>query len=145
MKKFAITLCILGLTSGAFASMQSETMADAPRIRAEGYSLEMTKVTDLVKYQHSNGQAEPYYAVNKDPYSGSETEAGKWYSVAKRFLDPAQDDNLFGRHEIPFSNSWFDDSLPVAGKNKGVYAGDNTEAAPAAEPVETNPLDVDSL
>lgn len=107
MKKFAITICILGAgaVSGAFASFQSDESSTVPHLKGEGYSTEMTKVTDLVRYNHSNKTIEPYY--DKDVYAGSTDERGKWYTTVKRWLDPAQDDELFGRHEINFTNDWW--------------------------------------
>lgn len=107
MKKFAITICILGagLASGAFASFQSEDVSTVPHLKGEGFSTEMTKVTDLVRYNHSNKTIEPYY--DKDVYAGSTDRREKWYTTVKRWLDPAQDDGLFGRHEINYTNDWW--------------------------------------
>jgi len=108
MKKFAITLCILGalgVTTGAFAYIQSEDMATVPQIQAEGFSKQMGKVTDVVRYNHSKGTADTYY--NLDPYADCDgSDKLKWYSFAKRWFDPAQDDEMFGRHDINFSNKW---------------------------------------
>lgn len=109
MKKFAITLCILGslgLTSGAFAYIQAEDSATVQSIKAQGFSTGMTHVTDTVRYNHSNGSVDPYYDL--DPLSNATDEKSKWYTVVKRWLDPAQDDGLFGRHEITFTNNWFE-------------------------------------
>lgn len=108
MKKFAITLCILGslgLTSGAFASFQAEDMATVPSIQSEGFSKEMSKVTDVVRYNHSKGTVDTYY--NLDPYADCNgSDKLKWYSFIKRWFDPNQDDEIFGRHNINFSNEW---------------------------------------
>ncbi len=108
MKKIAITLCILGglgLTSGAFAYMHSEDMSTVPQIRAEGFSKEMSKVTDVVRYNHSKGTVDTYY--NLDPYSDCDgSDKLKWYTYIKRWFDPAQEDERFGRHEVNFSNKW---------------------------------------
>ncbi len=108
MKKFAITLCILGslgLTSGAFASFQAEDMATVPSIQSEGFSKEMSKVTDVVRYNHSKGTVDTYY--NHDPYADCNgSDKLKWYSFIKRWFDPNQDDEMFGRHNINFSNEW---------------------------------------
>ena len=52
MKKFAITLCILGslgLTSGAFASFQAEDMATVPSIQSEGFSKEDCVLQHVVR------------------------------------------------------------------------------------------------
>lgn len=109
MKKIAITLCILGtlgLTSSAFASFQSDESASIPHMRAEGFSESATQVADTVKQIHSFGEAEAYYDL--DPVGDSTDERGKWYTVVKTWLDPAQDDKMFGRHEINFTNEWFD-------------------------------------
>lgn len=108
MKKFAITLCILGslgLTSGAFASFQAEDMATVPSIQSEGFSKEMSKITDVVRYNHSKGTVDTYY--NLDPYADCNgSDKLKWYSFIKRWFDPNQDDEIFGRHNINFSNEW---------------------------------------
>ncbi len=119
MKKIAITLCILGglgLTSGAFAYIQAEDTATVQAIKAQGFSSGMTHVTDTVRYNHSNGTIEPYY--NMDPLSNATDEKSKWYTVVKRWLDPAQDDGLFGRHEITFTNDWFEMDSPFVAKDK---------------------------
>ncbi len=108
MKKFAITLCILGslgLTSGAFAYIQAEDISTVPSIQAEGFSKEMSKVTDVVRYNHSKGTVDTYY--NLDPYTDCNgSDKLKWYSFIKRWFDPNQDDEMFGRHNINFSNEW---------------------------------------
>ena len=114
MKKFAITLCILGglgLTSGAFASLESENMATVPFLRADGHTEEMARIADYVRYKHSNETAIPYY--NQDPYSNADTHGLKWYTAIKRWFDPAQDDQLFGRHEIRFTNAWSENTPPL--------------------------------
>ena len=108
MKKLAITFCILGVlgaASGAFAYIQAEDMATVPSIKSEGYSKGMTKITDVVRYNHSKGTADTYYST--DPYAGANgSDKLKWYSFIKRWFDPSQDDEMFGRHEINFSNEW---------------------------------------
>ncbi len=124
MKKFAITLCILGglsIAPGAFAAIQSEDISTVPHLKSEGYSTGMTHITDTVKYHHSNGTAEPYY--NQDPLAGATDEKGKWYTVVKRWLDPAQDDGMFGNHDITFTNDWFEMDSPFQyqKENKETY------------------------
>ena len=107
MKKFAITFCILGalgVASAAFASIESENMASVPFLRSDGHSEEMGKIADYVRYKHSNETYIPYY--NQDPYANADTHGLKWYTAIKRWFDPAQDDQLFGRHEIKFTNAW---------------------------------------
>lgn len=114
MKKFAITFCILGalgVASGAFASIESENMATVPFLRADGHTEEMSKIADFVRYKHSNETAIPYY--NQDPYAGADTHGLKWYTAIKRWFDPAQDDQLFGRHEIKFTNAWSENTPPL--------------------------------
>ncbi len=82
MKKLAITLCILGFTSCAFAHIQSEDMSTVQSIKAQGFSEGMSHVTDTVRYNHSNATVEPYYSLN--PLGSAKDEKGKWYTIVKR-------------------------------------------------------------
>jgi len=149
MKKFAITLCILGglsLTSGAFAYIQSEDMSTVPQIKAEGFSTEMSKVTDLVRYNHSKATADTYYDL--DPYADCEgSDKLKWYTYVKRWFDPIQDDEMFGRHDINFSNKWgwIDGEPPYTSKKVKEAEGEVDDVD--TEQVNSTPIDdeIDSL
>jgi len=114
MKKFAITFCILGVlgvTASAFADIQEENMASVPFLRADGHTEQMSRIADYVRYKHSNETAVPYYS--QDSYADADTHALKWYTAIKRWFDPAQDDGLFGRHEINFTNAWSENTPPL--------------------------------
>ena len=146
MKKIAITLCILGglgITSGAFAYIQSEDMSTVPQIQAEGYSKEMSKVTDLVRYNHSKATADTYY--NLDPYADSDKL--KWYSFVKRWFDPNQDDEMFGRHNINYSNKWgwIEGDVPYTVKKVKEAEGEVDDVD--IQKVDSTPIDeeIDSL
>ena len=153
MKKLAITLCVLGafgIASGAFAAIQSEDISTVPHLKSEGFSTGMTQVTDTVRYLHSNKTIEPYY--KKDPLANATDEKSKWYTVVKRWFDPAQDDELFGRHDITFTNSWFemdspfqaqkDENMAETARKKQTHAEiDDTVNMQDASPIK----DVDSL
>ncbi len=149
MKKFAITLCILGglgITSGAFAYIQAEDMPTVPQIKAEGYSTEMSKVTDLIRYNHSKATADTYY--NLDPYADCDgSDKLKWYSFVKRWFDPNQDDEMFGRHNINFSNKWgvMDGQAPYMTKKVKEAEGEVDDVD--IQQVDSTPIDdeIDSL
>lgn len=131
MKKFAITFCILGalgVASAAFASIESENMASVPFLRSDGHSEEMGKIADYVRYKHSNETYIPYY--NQDPYANADTHGLKWYTAIKRWFDPAQDDQLFGRHEIKFTNAWSENTPPL-------FSDSSKTKEKAVEPVAT--------
>lgn len=160
MKKIAITLCILGglgIASCAFASIREESMATVPFLRADGHTEEMGKIADYVIYKHSNETAIPYY--NQDPYADAATHGLKWYTAIKRWFDPMQDDMLFGRHEIKFSNAWSQNTPPLRDKSlkskeksiEPVVAEEVVDdvAAEVQQAVEMEPaasdMDIDSL
>ena len=140
MKKFAITLCILGglsVASGAYASIEEENMASVPFLRSDGHSEQMSKIADYVIYKHSNETAIPYYS--QDAYADCDTNKLKWYTAIKGWFDPIQDDQLFGRHEITFTNSWSQNTPPLTfgeakAKNKNV---EPVAAEEVVEDVET--------
>ena len=154
MKKFAITFCILGalgVASAAFASIESENMASVPFLRSDGHSEEMGKIADYVRYKHSNETYIPYY--NQDPYANADTHGLKWYTAIKRWFDPAQDDQLFGRHEIKFTNAWSENTPPLfidssKTKEKAVEPVATEEVvddveAEVQEAVEAEPVDME--
>jgi len=154
MKKFAITFCILGalgVASAAFASIESENMASVPFLRSDGHSEEMGKIADYVRYKHSNETYIPYY--NQDPYANADTHGLKWYTAIKRWFDPAQDDQLFGRHEIKFTNAWSENTPPLLSdssktKEKAVEPVATEEVvddveAEVQEAVEAEPVDME--
>ncbi len=152
MKKLAITLCILGglgFTSGAFAYIQAEDMSSVPSIKSEGFSTEMTKVTDIVKYNHSKGTVDTYY--NHDPYADCEgNNKLKWYTFAKRWFDPNQDDGVFGRHDINFSNQWgwIEGDMPAVASSKAKEADNETDDVDVEQVIEEKAVieeEVDSL
>lgn len=153
MKKLAITLCLLGLVSqGAFAYLEEGKSSDIGNLQERGYSQEALKLIDLMNYQNRD-MGKDYQMYYERP-NFSEHPQGKWYTVIKRYIDPVQDDNLFGRHEIHFSNTWFDDApnnyitrSKKENKNESVYT--EPVKAPEApksdvEQIETK-VDVESL
>lgn len=132
MKKLATALCLmafLGTAPGAFAYMQAEEMATVPTLKSLGFSESATKITELVRSRAMEPGSETYYDL--DPYSGCTTEKLRWYTAIKRWFDPMQDDELFGRHEISFDNKWVEEAPDFLGDNQPIYPSVNKSAGNA--------------
>lgn len=102
MKKLLVLLGAVILSSGiSFAAIGENETTDIDYLRSLGYSESALQIVDTAKYHGSHGKPR-YYQRNVN----NGKKLGKAYTVVKYWFDPAQDDGLFGEHQINFSNSW---------------------------------------
>ena len=105
MKKLLVLLGIIILPcTSALASIGEYQTSDIDTLRYEGYSESMLQAVDTSKYHQTRGKSKRYFQSTSQTKSGK--KLGRAYSYIKTYVDPAQDDGLFGEHQINFSNSW---------------------------------------
>ncbi len=112
MKKLAILLTMLMLTSSAMAVYIEETSTNPELLRKTGHSEATIRVLEDVKVRNSGYGNEPYQSYYRDVsyengYVSKKAFIADWYSKIKNSIDPAQDDGYFGKHEINFDNRYF--------------------------------------
>lgn len=121
MKKIFATFCLLAMTQGAFAYIRGGTTSDIDNLQGRGYSQATLKIIDAEKSRvqregEGNGRYERYYETSY--YNEPRDKKGRrmyWYNRLKVYVDPKQDDTLFGEREINFYNKFFQDQ-PVTTK-----------------------------
>ena len=102
MKKLFVLLGVIVLSTGmSFASMSESDTSNIDILRRQGFSESALHIVDTAKY-HAGDKSGRYYTRNVD----NGKKLGKTYTVIKDYVDPIQDDGLFGEHQINFSNSW---------------------------------------
>ena len=100
MKKVLVLFGAIILSTGiSFGEIQEGTTSDIDNLRRQGFSESMLEVVDTARYHDSNGKTSRYF-------DRSRNKLGRGYSSIKNYIDPGQDDGLFGDHQIQFSNSW---------------------------------------
>lgn len=103
MKKLLVLLGIITITpciSYAFIN-ESET-SNIDVLRHQGYSESTLEVVDTAKYYNGgiSKKNQRYFKTKEHRH------LGKGYKYLKQYVDPAQDDGIFGEHQINFSNNW---------------------------------------
>lgn len=106
MKKIILTLGVFMLAQSCFAYLEEGETASVKNLQNSGYSQATLKAMDraVEQAQGSNEQYVRYYKDYKP-----KNKAAAFYSRAKIYLDPAQEDDFFGRHENDMNNAWFPD------------------------------------
>ncbi len=102
MKKLAVLLGVIMLSSACLAYIEEDKTSDIDALRQGGFSEGMLHVVDTAKYHHTRGKQERYFL--NGPRSGK--KLGRGYSSLKGYVDPTQDDGILGEHQVNFSNSW---------------------------------------
>lgn len=97
MALFAATLICTNLT---FAYIEEGKTSDIQVMQNQGYSQSALRIVDTINFQ-SRGVKKYDRRYKKTEPSG--------YAYVKRYLDPLQDDDNFGEHEINFTNTWNND------------------------------------
>ena len=101
MRKVFVLLSIAALSMGAsFAAINDNATSDIDLLRNQGYSEGILNVIDTAKSHDGNGNNPRYYTTR------GKNALGRGYTSLKTYIDPVQDDGLFGEHQINFSNSW---------------------------------------
>ena len=112
MKKLFLIACSFLIMPAAFAYVTASELSDVEYLKGKGYSTPTLKTMDLQKYNQKgpHGTYERVYQTTRyvKP-SGSFFKQTKehllyFYDKAKLYLDPAQDDDLFGNREATFTN-----------------------------------------
>ncbi len=112
MKKLFLIACSLLIMPSAFAYITTSELTDVNYLKGKGYSEPMLKTIDMQKSNQTgpHGTYKRVYQTNRyvKP-SGSFLNQTKehllyFYDKAKLYLDPIQDDDLFGNHESSFTN-----------------------------------------
>ena len=115
MKKVLAFLGIMTLsTMASYALMTDVNTSDVDILRKQGYSESALKVVDTVKYnaRGMNGKYERRFVP-----VAQNSKAGRAYTYLKNYVDPIQDDDLFGRHQINFTNTWNGDETDYSQKS----------------------------
>lgn len=106
MKKVLVLFGILSVVPmAAFAYIEGSTSADVQTLKKQGFSENTLKVVDLVR-STSVGTNETYVRQYTPKKSN---KIGKSYTRLKTYFDPIQEDDMFGEHQIEFSNTWLGD------------------------------------
>ena len=99
--KRLMTLLVSGLllTNISIAAIDEVKTSDVDTLRAQGYSESALRILDTVKYynQGTSGKYQRRFTVPKEPGA---------YHRLKVYVDPVQEDDLFGEHQINFTNNW---------------------------------------
>ena len=106
MKRIIVLASLLAISMNTgFAAILGNASSDIDTLRAQGFSESTLKVVDLVRYNNRgmNGTYERRFITKES------NKLGRAYTHLKTYVDPTQDDNLFGEHQINFVNTWNDD------------------------------------
>ena len=99
MKKLMTVLGILSLSATmTFAALDELETSEITTLRSQGYSESTLRAVDTVKFKNQ-GPAGRY----KRHFS---TVPASKYQYLKIYVDPIQDDDQFGEHQINFTNTW---------------------------------------
>lgn len=104
MKKTVAILSILALSQCAFAYIKEGTTSDIDKLQNRGFSQTTLKIMDAERARQARDGEHYVKYYESDYYKKSSL-----YQKIKVYLDPAQDDGLFGEHENSFSNRFFVD------------------------------------
>lgn len=106
MKKVALLLILLLTTQAGHAYLEEYTTSDVKTLQGTGYSQETLKMIETGRMLKQGVEKDyvPFY--DRRMYSGNPIR--KWYQSAKRFLDPAADDQMFGIREITYENKFYE-------------------------------------
>lgn len=99
MKKIMSVLGILSLIMGvSFAALDELETSEITTLRSQGYSESTLRAVDTVKFKNQGpaGRYKRYFS----------TAPQSKYRAVKLYVDPIQDDDLFGEHQINFTNAW---------------------------------------
>ena len=100
MKKSVVLFALsILITNISFAAIDEAKTSDIDTLRAQGYSESALRVIDTVKYHNQgvNGKYQKRFNVAKKPSP---------YHRLKLYVDPTQEDDLFGEHQVNFTNTW---------------------------------------
>ncbi len=116
MKKLFVLFGIFAFLGGASFAYYYENETLYPEtMKAQGYSNTMILVTDKT-HAFNEGIHSNYQRKFQRPKR--QNFLGRSYYYLKNYVDPLQDDGLFGEHQINFSNTWTDETTKYATPEK---------------------------
>jgi len=105
MKKTVAILSILALSQvAAFAYIKEGTTSDVSKLQNKGFSQTTLKMMDAERARQAREDTRYVRYYEHEFYSKNGP-----YQKMKLFVDPLQDDGLFGEHENSFTNRVFPD------------------------------------
>lgn len=108
MKKTILALSLLFVTQSCFAYLEEGKTADIEMLQDKGYSQATLKMLDRATSQLQGAKGSEHYVRYYSDYAPKNGLAA-FYNKAKIYIDPAMNDDYFGKHESDFTNAWFFD------------------------------------
>ena len=101
-KNILVLLAVAMMPLGAYATIMENTTSDVDTLRLQGFSESALKMMDDVRYrnQGADGKYQKQF-VKKDS-----NRLGRAYTKLRTYVDPIQEDDTFGEHQVNFSNTW---------------------------------------
>lgn len=107
MKKIIALFAVALLSTGASNAVITDTQtSEIETLRSQGYSETMLRAVDTVK-ANNQGPANKY---QKHFTPKKSNIFGRAYTNVKNYVDTAQDDGRFGKHQINFTNTFMDET-----------------------------------
>ena len=104
MKKILVLLGVAAISQASTLAYMYENETSSMRVMgAQGYSTATMQVVDLINYRNRGANGKYVRHFQKRQHGRG---LGKAYQELKEYVDPAQDDGLFGEHSIQFTNTW---------------------------------------
>ena len=115
MKKLILTLALIMSAQASFAYLEEGRTVDPSLMQHSGYSQAILKMVDR-EIESCQGREMNYVRYYKDYKPANFLTA--FYTKAKIYVDPAQEDDFFGKHEVDMKNAWFSDMHDSAVKKR---------------------------
>lgn len=107
MKKIALMLSLFVISTGiSSAYLYSGELSNVDTLREQGFSESTLQVVNTVSFHNKGKHRDEQRMIlpmrSRNPF-------GRAYTAVKNYIDPAQDDGLFGEHQIEYTNTWNSD------------------------------------
>lgn len=112
MKKLLVLFGAIAVIP-AYAYINESEISSPEILGRQGFSRSTLEVVDTVKYRsQGSGKRKQRYFTRREGRG-----LGKAYTYIKNYIDPIQDDGIFGEHSINYTNTWNgDDTRYSSGK-----------------------------
>ena len=108
MKKIMVLFGAIALLQGVSPAYILESdSSNVELMKAQGFSRSTLQAVDWVNARNQAGSGGTKYVRRFTPKEHN--VFGKAYFTAKEYIDPIQDDGIFGDRQIEFSNTWLGD------------------------------------
>ncbi len=122
MKKLLVLFGVLVFVPAfSYAYIDESETSNMSTLKDQGFSLSTLEIVDTVKYHNSDKNHRYQRQFNKKDHR----YFGKGYQYVKNYIDPIQDDGLFGEHQINYSNNWNGDNTRYSSELDSVSQIDN--------------------